>query len=134
VTWAKREHLLAAQVGKEAQAKLQAIVAYCRKQADEFNASMPLSVRPEDMRISAGDILAIINRKPAPQGSSEDDAGSITAVPMVCTVCRQPVKAGSQRGLWFHADSGNPANCSRIVPVRAMVAAGNENVARKEER
>jgi len=63
----------------------------------------------------------------------EEESEPITDVPMVCTVCRQPIKAGSQRGLWFHADSGNPANCSRIVPVRAMVAAGNENIGSKEE-
>jgi len=43
------------------QAKLAAIVAYCREQADEFNRTMPFSVRPEDIKVSAGDILAIIS-------------------------------------------------------------------------
>ena len=44
-----------------AEAKLAAIITYCQAQADEFNATMPMRVRPQDMRISAGDILDIIS-------------------------------------------------------------------------
>jgi hypothetical protein len=43
-----------------ADAKLAAITAYCQKRADAFNATMPLFVRPEDMRVAARSILAIV--------------------------------------------------------------------------
>jgi|SRR5579859_7809277 len=46
---------------KAADEKLAAIVAYCQAKADDFSASMPMRVRPQDMRISAGDVLAIIS-------------------------------------------------------------------------
>ncbi len=51
-----------------AEAKLAAITAYCQQQADEFSASMRMRVRPEDIRVSAGPILAIIGgREPGEQ-------------------------------------------------------------------
>jgi hypothetical protein len=49
---------------ERAEAKLAAIVAYCRERAEEISDRM-LRVRPEDIRIDAGDILAIIS---APDG------------------------------------------------------------------
>jgi hypothetical protein len=48
---------------ERAEAKLAAIVAHCRAKADEFNATMPLRVRPEDIKVMGGDIIAIINRE-----------------------------------------------------------------------
>lgn len=48
---------------ERAAAKLAAITAHFRQKAEEFNATMPMTVRPEDMRVSAGDILAIIKRE-----------------------------------------------------------------------
>lgn len=60
ITEAKRQRLLAVANEAAASAKLAAIVEYCRKQADEFNRTMPFSVRPEDLKVSARDILAII--------------------------------------------------------------------------
>jgi histidine triad (HIT) family protein len=49
---------------ERAEAKLAAIVAYCGERAEEISDRM-LRVRPEDIRIDAGDILAIIS---APDG------------------------------------------------------------------
>jgi histidine triad (HIT) family protein len=49
---------------ERAEAKLAAIVAYCSERAEEISDRM-LRVRPEDIRIDAGDILAIIS---APDG------------------------------------------------------------------
>ena len=62
-------------------------------------------------------------------GSKEEP---LTGVPMVCTACRNPV-ADAGPGLWEHedpADTRIPCDWSTRAgaPVKAMVAAGNENV------
>jgi len=63
---------------KAADAKLAAIVAYCQAKADDLSASMPMRVRPDDMKISAGDVLAIISggrdQDPAPTTEPENGA------------------------------------------------------------
>lgn len=64
VTWAKREHILAYKVGKEAQAKLDAIIAHCWKQADEHNRQFGMGVWPQDMKVDVRDIFAIIGYDP----------------------------------------------------------------------
>lgn len=46
--------------GSDAEAKLTAIRAHCERKASEFSADM-FAVRPQDIRVSAGDILAIID-------------------------------------------------------------------------
>ena len=52
-----------------------------------------------------------------------------TDAPMVCTVCRQPVEPFS--GAWCHLTDEAAERCEQIgrgdAPVKAMVAAGNEN-------
>jgi len=63
----------------------------------------------------------------------EEESEPAADVPMVCTVCREPVEQGPVTGQWFHSGT-SPARCSRTVPVKAMVAAGNENIGSKEER
>ena len=86
-------------------------------------------------------ILAVLKRRwDVPEAGCDPaywtvrgDAGPDGDVDMVCTTCRQPVKQGVLSGLWFHADSSNPANCSRTVPVKAMVAEGNENTPSSSE-
>jgi hypothetical protein len=52
-----------------AEAKLAAIVAYCQAQADDFNATMPMRVRPQDIRVGARGILAITGT----EGTQERD-------------------------------------------------------------
>ena len=68
-------------------------------------------------------------RKAAARATAPDD-DCLTDVPMVCTICRKPVTRGETTGLWFHSDTSDPERCSRTVPVKAMVEAGNENVPR----
>jgi hypothetical protein len=46
--------------GSDAGAKLAAIRAHCERKAAEFSADM-FAVRPQDIRVNAGDILAIID-------------------------------------------------------------------------
>jgi hypothetical protein len=46
--------------GSDAEAKLTAIRTHCERMAAEFSADM-FAVRPQDVRVNAGDILAIID-------------------------------------------------------------------------
>lgn len=64
-----REHAAASwrDRAEAAEGKLAAITAHCEQKAAEFSAEM-FPVRPQDMKISAGDILAII-------GTEEKGAG-----------------------------------------------------------
>lgn len=59
-------------------------------------------------------------------------ADLLTDVPMVCTSCRKPVERAPQvtPQLWRHVSVDDAAAChgTRPGPVKAMVAAGNENV------
>jgi hypothetical protein len=48
-------------------AKLAAITACINEKCAEFNASMPMTVRPQDMRIDAGDVLKIISDEKEPR-------------------------------------------------------------------
>ncbi|HEV2451633.1 MAG TPA: hypothetical protein VGS62_06885 [Streptosporangiaceae bacterium] len=54
--------------------------------------------------------------------------GPLTDVPMVCTKCRTPVLRAS--GGWYHVSQEGSRLCGQAGPVKAMVAAGNENVPR----
>ena len=70
---------------------------------------------------------------------SEEDAVAILAAlkqqnreDMVCTTCRKPVERTSG-GFWFHSDLDDSERCSRTAPVKAMVAAGNENTPSSSE-
>jgi hypothetical protein len=57
---------------------------------------------------------------------------ALTEVPMVCTACRKPVSEAEDnagRRMWLHDFPADGGLCPRLDgPVKAMVAAGNENV------
>ena len=78
----------------------------------------------------AGDFARWLATETAAALKHDPDDGCLTHVPMVCTICRKPVTRGESIGLWFHSDTSDPERCSRTVPVKAMVEAGNENVPR----
>lgn len=50
----------------------------------------------------------------------------LTDVPMVCTSCRKPVMRSGED--WVHLHTADIGRCPHEGPVKAMVAAGNENV------
>ena len=62
----------------------------------------------------------------------------LTDVPMVCTLCRKPVirETDIKPAAWRHADLLQAGRCVHAhgrIAVKAMVAAGNENVPRATE-
>jgi hypothetical protein len=63
--------------------------------------------------------------------SRNDETEDRPTVPMVCTTCRQPVSPSGTA--WLHDSPADARTCSALrvtpdTPVKAMVAAGNENV------
>jgi hypothetical protein len=81
------------------------------------------------------DLLWIIERQAATiahlTGAQADD-DSLADVPMVCTVCRQPVEQisgpGGEGALWAHDITRMADPCRGNRPIKAMVAAGNEEI------
>jgi hypothetical protein len=80
------------------------------------------------------DLAREITRRITAQLSADPDTddGRLTDVPMVCTRCRKPVEpVPGRRTTWTHktVDFTRPG-CVPAGGIKAMVAAGNENVAR----
>ena len=68
-------------MGADAQAKLDAIIAHCRKRADEHNRKFGMGVWPQDMKVDVRDIFAIIGDDPTATASPPPQAAVPGAQP-----------------------------------------------------
>jgi hypothetical protein len=75
--------------------------------------------------ITASDLFTSLHNELARREDALD-------VPMVCTACRKPAEQtpGQSFGSWWHVEVDDFLACPLLarVPVRVMVAAGNENI------
>jgi hypothetical protein len=113
----------------------------CRNQHTTISAEWDLwNAVGDGFMIDLADIAKAITariREMQAEAGAAREASPLTGVPMVCTICRQPVRECPDEtctGHWKHIRGADQIACFKVrgsgVPVKAMVAAGNESVPR----